>query len=137
MPYVRTADDTRLFYSSWGDGPTVVFVHAGGLNGDMWDYQIPPLTRATSSASGDGYFGANPTVSSSTRALTRRQIEDTPLPVLLETHRTFTRADVTRIGVPTLIIHGDADASVPVQLSRYTAEVLGFVQADRALRTSL
>lgn len=274
MPHLTMRDQTRLFYSSWGDGPTVLFVHAWGLNGDMWSYQIPPLVAAgcrcitfdrrgsgrsdrpgrgydldslagdlstvleqleltdvtlvghsmgaaeavrclsrrredavarlvlgaptTPSlmrsaahpdgideetldaqgrlmatdigtwldANGDGYFGVTPTVSPSTIAWTRRQIEDTSLPVLLETHRTFTRADLTTdlttIDVPTLIIHGDADASVPVQLGqqtaaliptsrlvvlqgaghgcyvndapRYTAELLAFVEAGQAHR---
>jgi non-heme chloroperoxidase len=46
MPYLETKDATRLFYTDWGDGPPVLFVHAWALNSDMWAYQMPDLLEA-------------------------------------------------------------------------------------------
>jgi pimeloyl-ACP methyl ester carboxylesterase len=43
MPYISTSDDTSLFYTDWGDGDPVVFVHSWALNSDMWTYQVPDL----------------------------------------------------------------------------------------------
>ena len=57
-------------------------------------------------------------------------IVDTPLPVLLETLKVNTgtdmRAELQKIQVPALIIHGDQDASAPIDLTgRKTAELIG------------
>ena len=46
MPYLTTADGTRLHYSSWGTGKPIVFVHGWAIPSDMWDYQLPPLITA-------------------------------------------------------------------------------------------
>src|SRR5262249_50705667 len=48
MPFVRTQDGTQLFFSDWGHpaGPLVVFAHAWGLSGDMWNAQLPALLEA-------------------------------------------------------------------------------------------
>jgi hypothetical protein len=56
-------------------------------------------------------------------------IVDTPLPVLLETYRLNAnadmRAELQKIQVPALIIHGDQDASAPIDLTgRKTAELI-------------
>ena len=45
MPYLA-ARGTNLFYSDWGRGAPVVFVHAWGLSSAQWDYQIPDLVAA-------------------------------------------------------------------------------------------
>jgi len=39
MPFLQTADNTRLFYNDWGTGKPVVLVHGWPLNADMWEYQ--------------------------------------------------------------------------------------------------
>jgi pimeloyl-ACP methyl ester carboxylesterase len=44
MPYFNTIDDTQLFYSVWGDGHPIVFVHGNNIGSDMWTFQIPHLT---------------------------------------------------------------------------------------------
>jgi len=48
MPIITAADSTSLFVCDWGDpaAPPVVFVHAWGLNGDMWGAQVPALIDA-------------------------------------------------------------------------------------------
>lgn len=61
--------------------------------------------------------------------LVQQRIYSTPLPVLLATHWTMTEADVrsdlSRIGCPTLVLHGDADRSAPLELTgRPTAALL-------------
>jgi pimeloyl-ACP methyl ester carboxylesterase len=60
---------------------------------------------------------------------TIRMIVDTPLPVLLETLKVNAdvdvRAELQKIQVPALIIHGDQDASAPIGLTgRKTAELI-------------
>jgi non-heme chloroperoxidase len=48
MPIITAADSTSMFVCDWGDpaAPPVVFVHAWGLNGDMWGAQVPALADA-------------------------------------------------------------------------------------------
>lgn len=70
--------------------------------------------------SSEDYFGPVPT-SPHLDAWTRQQIMDTPLYVLLETHRTYTRADLraalAAVELPALVIQGDADKSAPIELT--------------------
>lgn len=40
---IETADGARLFYSDWGDGKPVVFLHSWGVNSEMWSYQTADL----------------------------------------------------------------------------------------------
>jgi non-heme chloroperoxidase len=58
-----------------------------------------------------------------------RQIVDTPLKILLDTATAYAttdfRADLAAVRVPTLIIHGDLDASAPIDLTgRRTAALI-------------
>lgn len=58
-----------------------------------------------------------------------RQIVDTPLKILLDTAAAYAmtdfRADLASVRVPTLIIHGDLDASAPIDLTgRRTAALI-------------
>jgi non-heme chloroperoxidase len=76
------------------------------------------------------YFGTSPGASPGLIDGTIRMIVDTPLPVLLETLKVNAdadmRAELQNIQVPTLIIHGDQDASAPIDLTgRKTAELIG------------
>ena len=75
------------------------------------------------------YFGASPGGSPGLIDWTIRMIVDTPLPVLLETLKVNAdvdmRTELQKIHVPTLIIHGDQDASAPIELTgRKTAELI-------------
>jgi len=74
------------------------------------------------------YFGATKTVSAALGDWTRRQIIDTPLRVLLETQRALTRADLraelAKIELPTLVMHGSADTSAPLELTGRPAAAL-------------
>jgi len=232
MPYVRTQDGTQLFFSDWGHpaSPLVVFAHAWGLSGDMWNAQLPALLEAglrcvtydrrghgrsdrprngydldsladdlavllshldasgavlvghslgaaevvrylsrhgsgraagavlsaptmpvllrgpgnpggvdeslfqasrtamcadigafVAATSASDYFGAGHQTSAGLADWTRRQIIGTPLPVLLETHRAFSRADLrselSELRLPALVIHGSADRSTPLELT--------------------
>ena len=76
------------------------------------------------------YFGTSPGASSGLIDWTIRMIVDTPLPVLLETLKVNAdvdmRAELQKIQVPALIVHGDQDASAPIELTgRKTAELIG------------
>jgi non-heme chloroperoxidase len=75
------------------------------------------------------YFGSSPGASPGLVDWTIRMIVDTPTPVLLETLRVNTGADMRRelaqIHVPALITHGDQDASSPIELTgRKTAALI-------------
>jgi pimeloyl-ACP methyl ester carboxylesterase len=75
------------------------------------------------------YFGTSRGASPGLVDWTIRMIVDTPLPVLLETLKVNAdvnmRAELQKIQVPTLIIHGDQDASAPIDLTgRKTAELI-------------
>jgi non-heme chloroperoxidase len=43
MPYIETADRTRLFYIDGGAGEPVVFVASAWLSSRMWEFQLPYL----------------------------------------------------------------------------------------------
>lgn len=43
--FIRTADNTRLFYRDWGHGAPLVFMAGWTLNSQMWGYQMEPLSR--------------------------------------------------------------------------------------------
>ena len=75
------------------------------------------------------YFGSSPGGSPELADWTIRMIVDTPLPVLLATLKVNAdvdmRAELQKIQVPALIIHGDQDASAPIALTgRKTAELI-------------
>ena len=75
------------------------------------------------------YFGSSPGGSRGLVDWTTRMIVDTPLHVLLETYRLNAnvdmRAELRKIQVPALIIHGDQDGSAPIGLTgRKTAELI-------------
>jgi non-heme chloroperoxidase len=75
------------------------------------------------------YFGSSPGGSPGLVDWTIRMIVDTPLHVLLETLKVNVdadmRAELREIRVPTLIVHGDQDASAPIDLTgRKTAELI-------------
>jgi pimeloyl-ACP methyl ester carboxylesterase len=123
MPYIEASDGTSLFITEWGSGAPVVFTHAWGLRSDQWDYQVPALAEAglrcvLYDRRGHGRSD-----------WTTRMIVDTPLRVLLETLRLNTDINMTeelrKVGVPTLIVHGDQDASAPLELTgRKTAALI-------------
>ncbi len=75
------------------------------------------------------YFGSSPGGSRGLVDWTIRMIVDTPLHVLLETFKINANADMTaelqKVQVPALVIHGDQDASAPIDLTgRKTAEFI-------------
>ena len=75
------------------------------------------------------YFGSSPGASPGLVDWTIRMIVDTPLRVLLKTLQLNTNVNLAgelrKIQVPTLVLHGDQDASAPIQLTgRKTADLL-------------
>ena len=46
MPFLAAKDGTQLYYKDWGGGRPVVFIHGWPFDGDMWEYQMPALTKA-------------------------------------------------------------------------------------------
>lgn len=97
----------------------------------LTDEEIDALSRALSRdrhgwfASGaDGYFargGSGCWVSPALVDATLRMCVSTPLPVQLACLRTYTgtdyRDDLAGLRAPVLIVHGDADASAPLELT--------------------
>jgi pimeloyl-ACP methyl ester carboxylesterase len=82
-------------------------------------------------AAADAFFGApKNSVSQDVKDWwTRMMVDRCSLMTMLELHRVFTSADFSpelpRIRVPTLLIHGDADASAPLEMtSRRTAALV-------------
>ena len=75
------------------------------------------------------YFGSSPGSSPGLVDWTVSMIVGTPLPVLLETLKVNSnadmRAELQEIQVPTLIVHGDQDSSAPIEITgRKTAELI-------------
>jgi pimeloyl-ACP methyl ester carboxylesterase len=109
-------------------GPT----HPNGIPEAAFEAQRTAIRRDlgtfVDATSGADYFGAVE-VSRHLDAWTRRTIVETPLYVLLETHRTYTRADLrdslASIAIPALVIQGAADKSAPLEITgRPTAALL-------------
>jgi len=74
------------------------------------------------------YFG-DAQISTPLIDVTVRMLMDTPLPVVLETHRTLTRADLrvelAHLTLPVTVIHGTLDTSAPIDATgRPTAELV-------------
>jgi non-heme chloroperoxidase len=67
------------------------------------------------------YFRGEHRVSQHVLDWTLRQITDVPVPILTQTSDAFMHADfrseLTRLTVPTLVIHGTADMSMPIALT--------------------
>jgi pimeloyl-ACP methyl ester carboxylesterase len=67
------------------------------------------------------YFGVGASVSADLGAWTRRQIVETPIPVLLACQRSFVetdfRSELRQLDVPTLVIQGNMDTSAPLELT--------------------
>jgi non-heme chloroperoxidase len=76
-----------------------------------------------------GYFGGHQEVSPGMGEWTMRQIIDTPVRTLVETQKlsaeTDYRAELRALDVPVMLMHGDADVSVPIEITgRKTAALL-------------
>jgi len=44
-PFIHR-DGTQLYFTDWGDGEPLLFVHAAGLDSGAWAYQLIPMLRA-------------------------------------------------------------------------------------------
>lgn len=44
MPFLETADGTKLYFADWGSGKPLVLIHGWAMGADMWEYQVPYLT---------------------------------------------------------------------------------------------
>jgi non-heme chloroperoxidase len=42
--WVETSEGAKLFCRSWGSGRPVVFIHGWAVSGDVWQYQMAPLS---------------------------------------------------------------------------------------------
>lgn len=95
--------------------------HPDGIPESMFEAQREAIRRDLGTfidaTSPQDYFGPAQT-SPHLDTWTRQQIIDTPLYVLLETHQTYTRADLraalAALKLPALVIQGDADKSAPI-----------------------
>jgi len=45
MPYFEAIDRTKLFYSAWGTGHPILFIHGGNIGSEIWTFQLPFLTE--------------------------------------------------------------------------------------------
>ena len=125
--------------------PTTPQLRRSAENPDGWDPAMldanyaavaanVPQWCASFEAAGP-YFGSSPGSSPGLVDWTIRMIVNTPLRVLLKTLQLNTNVNMAgelqKIQVPTLVLHGDQDASAPIQLTgRKTADLL----SDAALR---
>ncbi len=101
----------------------------GALFEEAWRSMRKDIGAWLAQTSDEEYFGNGTEVSADLGAWTRRQIVDTALPVLLACQRSFVGADLRgelcRVKVPALVIQGDGDTSVPLELSgRPTAALI-------------
>jgi pimeloyl-ACP methyl ester carboxylesterase len=46
MPFIKTADQTELYYTDWGTGTPIVLIHGWPVTSAMWEYQAAPLVEA-------------------------------------------------------------------------------------------
>ena len=46
MPFIRTADNTELYYKDWGTGRPVILLHGWPLSADSWDDQAMAIADA-------------------------------------------------------------------------------------------
>jgi len=104
MPYLRrTADNPE------------------GLDPKILDWSVELIKRdvgAFMDAYPGDYFDVDKTVSDELVNWTRRQIVETPVPVLLETNGPFDmRGDLPNVDVPALLLHGTHDLSAPIDLT--------------------
>src|SRR3954471_22130495 len=116
--------------------PVMPLIVQTGANPDGW----PPEALAASTAAlsadvpgwcednRDAFFGTTP-VSTGMGDWVMRQIVDTPLKVLLDTAAAWAttdfRAELAALTVPALVIHGDLDASAPIDITgRKTAALI-------------
>ena len=103
---VKTADNP--------DGIDVAYLEAAV---DLLGHDVPQWCADNAPP----YFGVRPNVSPGMTEWTTRQIVDTPVTTLVDTMRmgatTDYRAELPALDVPTLLIHGDADASAPIELT--------------------
>ncbi len=46
MPYFNAADGTELYFSAWGNGRPLVFIHGANVGAEVWEFQIPYFVEA-------------------------------------------------------------------------------------------
>ena len=46
MPFIETADKTKLYYKEWGTGRPVILMHGWPLSADSWDDQALAIANA-------------------------------------------------------------------------------------------
>ncbi|RYE82423.1 MAG: alpha/beta fold hydrolase, partial [Hyphomicrobiales bacterium] len=46
MPFIKTTDQTELYYTDWGTGTPIVLIHGWPVTSAMWEYQAAPLVEA-------------------------------------------------------------------------------------------
>jgi len=120
--------------------PTTPQLRRSADNPDGWDPALVDANYAAVAANvpqwcasfeaAGPYFGSSPGSSPGLVDWTTRMIVDTPLRVLLKMLLLNTNVNMAgelqKIQVPTLVLHGDQDASAPIELTgRKTAALLG------------
>jgi non-heme chloroperoxidase len=135
MPYFNAVDGSRLFYSAWGNGRPIIFVHGGNASADIWEFQVPSLVEKGYEPfrkgmlsdraqlfreSMDAFFcpsTAEHPVSDGIKDWMMRIALGSSLMPMLElfraTNETDFRQDMKAFALPTLIIHGDSDVFAP------------------------
>src|SRR6478609_3610685 len=115
---------TTPMLSKAADNPDGIDVSALAATGQALKRDVPQWCADNAAP----FFGRTP-VSPGLSDWVTRQIVDTPLKVLLDTAGLIATADfrdeLASIRVPTLIVHGDLDASAPIELTgRRTAALI-------------
>jgi len=104
----------ELYYEDHGTGDPVVLIHGWPLSGRSWEKQVPALIGAgyrviTYDRRGFGVLRLSWTIAA---GASPKGTHD-----LVAAWGTDFRADLGRFAVPTLIVHGDADRIVPLEVS--------------------
>ena len=106
MPTLIIKDGTQIYYKDWGTGQPVVFSHGWPLSADAWEDQMIFLAdRGYRCIAHD-----RPGHGRSSQPWNGNDMD--------------TYADLKKMDVPTLILHGDDDQIVPIADSAYLSAKL-------------
>ena len=118
---IENQSPIELYYEDVGAGKPVVLIHGWPLSGRSWENQVPALVgagfrvitydRRGFGASSQPWNGYDYDTFAADLDALLRYLD------IAAFARTGFRADLKKITVPTLVIHGDQDAIVPFAVS--------------------
>ncbi len=117
MHTITTADKTELYVKDWGTGRPVILLHGWPLSADSWDDQAIAIAQAGYRAIAYDRRGFGRS-SQPWNGYDYNTLADALAAATLECAKSFAttdfRSDMAAFKVPTLIIHGTQDKTVPI-----------------------